>query len=98
MRLTILAAAATIALASPAFAQTAIPPSDPTNQAAGGKASADIAAPTGNIAGSATGAANMNGPNGNGTTDREQARVERHGYVDQTNGTLIQPNSAQINH
>jgi methionine-rich copper-binding protein CopC len=98
MRITILALAATIALASPAFAQTAIPPSDPTNMAAGGKAAAEIAAPTGNIAGAATGAANMNGPNGNGMTDREQARVELHGYVDQTNGTLIQPNTAQINH
>ena len=39
----------------------------------------------------------MNGPNGNGTTSREQARADNRGYVDATNGTLIQPNSNQIN-
>jgi opacity protein-like surface antigen len=87
MKITILAAAAAIALATPAFAQSAIPPSDPTIQPSGGKSDPAVGAPTGNIQGSQTGAGSMNGPNGNGTTNREQARTDRNGYVDATNGT-----------
>jgi opacity protein-like surface antigen len=96
-KITILAAAAAIALATPAFAQSAIPPSDPTNQPSGGKSDPAIAAPTGNLQGSQVGMGSMNGPNGNGLTNREQAHNDRNGYTDQTNGTLIQPNSNQIN-
>ena len=96
-KITILAAAAAIALATPAFAQSAVPPSDPTIQPAGGRADPAIAAPTGNLQGAQVGMGSMNGPNGNGTTNREQARADDRGYVDATNGTLIQPNSNQIN-
>lgn len=98
MKIAILAAAATLALATSAFAQVAIPPSDPTIQPSGGRADPALAAPTGNLQGSQVGMGSMNGPNGNGNTNREQARLDRQGYEDQTNGTLIQPNSAQINH
>ncbi len=87
MKITILAAVATIALASTAFAQTAIPPSDPTVQPAGGHEDAATAAPTGAMQGSLTGEGNMNGPNGNGLTNGEQARNNANGYVDATNGT-----------
>lgn len=97
-KITILAAVTAMALATPAFAQVAIPPSDPTIQPSGGRADPAIAAPTGNLQGSQVGMGSMNGPNGNGNTNREQARLNRNGYEDATNGTLIQPNSNQINH
>jgi hypothetical protein len=97
MKITILAAAATIAMATTAFANTAVPPSDPTIQPSGGRADPSIAAPTGNLQGAQVGLGSMNGPNGNGMTNREQARADRNGYEDATNGTLIQPNSNQIN-
>jgi opacity protein-like surface antigen len=96
-KITILAAVAAMALATPAFAQSAIPPSDPTIQPSGGRSDPAIAAPTGNLQGSQVGMGSMNGPNGNGMTNREQARADDRGYVDATNGTLVQPNSNQIN-
>lgn len=97
MKITILAAVAAMALAAPAFAQTAIPPSDPTIQPSGGKSDPAIAAPTGNLQGAQVGMGSMNGPNGNGLTNREQARVDRRGYVDRTNGTLAQPGTDLAN-
>jgi hypothetical protein len=96
-KITMLAAAAALTLAAPAFAATAVPPSDPTIQPSGGRADPAIAAPTGNLQGAQVGAGSMNGPNGNGMTNHEQARADRSGYEDATNGTLVQPNSNQIN-
>jgi len=68
MRNTILAAAAVLALATPAFAQNNVahPPSDPTIQPAGGHEDPAMSAQIGQIQGSATGEGNMNGPNQSG--------------------------------
>ncbi len=62
MKKFVLSAAALMLLAAPAFAQSM---SDP--QPSGGKSDPAIAAPTGGIQGAQTGAANMNGKNGDGS-------------------------------
>jgi hypothetical protein len=54
-------------MAAPAFAQSMSDQSSQTLQPPGGKSDPSIAAPTGGLQGAQTGAAHMNGKNGDGT-------------------------------